>query len=182
MAPRRLGLIGAECTGKSTLALALAEELEGDVVPEYLRSFVELHGRPPMREEQYLVLWNQSRAEEDMVTGTTRSTVIADPAPLMTALYGLAYFEDRGLLEAGLTHARGYDLLVWCDQDIPWVADGAQRDGVAHRERVHALIGEILADEPGAAGLRTVQASGDLAERVAAVRRVWLPGAPAPST
>ena len=64
MPPRRIGLIGAECTGKSSLAHALADELPAVVAPEYLRGFVDQHGRTPRQDEQYLILWNQSRAEE----------------------------------------------------------------------------------------------------------------------
>lgn len=182
MAPRRLGLIGAECTGKSTLAVALAAEFDAAIVPEYLRAFVDLRGRTPTREEQYLVLWNQSRAEEEVASTTARQALVCDPAPLMTSLYSLAYFEDRSLLEAGLSHARGYDLLVWCDADIPWAADGAQRDGEPHRQQVHALIGAVLAHESGAADLQVLRVSGDLDARVAAVRSVWLPEALPEST
>jgi nicotinamide riboside kinase len=49
---RRLGLVGGECSGKSTLAAALAAALPALVVDESLRGFVEREARTPAREEQ----------------------------------------------------------------------------------------------------------------------------------
>ena len=41
MEPRLICLIGAECTGKTTLAQALAQQMAGLWVPEYLRQFTQ---------------------------------------------------------------------------------------------------------------------------------------------
>ena len=43
--------MGAESTGKSTLAAALGVSLPAVVVPESLRRFVDEHGRVPTRTE-----------------------------------------------------------------------------------------------------------------------------------
>ncbi|MGA0946718.1 MAG: AAA family ATPase, partial [Candidatus Nanopelagicales bacterium] len=40
MAPRRIGLLGGESSGKTTLAMGLADALPGFVAEEYLRDFV----------------------------------------------------------------------------------------------------------------------------------------------
>jgi nicotinamide riboside kinase len=182
MPPRRIGLIGAECTGKSTLAHALAATLPAVVIPEYLRGFVDQHGRTPRQDEQYLILWNQSRIEEEAAEAAAMDTLIADPAPLMTAIYSLAYFDDASLMEAGVAHARGYDLLVWCDDDLPWMADGPQRDGEAHRTRVHGVIRDVVTEHLSPQGLSVLVVSGSEPQRIDAVRRVWLPEHPREST
>ena len=182
MPPRRLGLIGAECTGKSTLAQSLSVDLSGVVVSEYLRGFVDQHGRTPTQDEQYLILWNQSRAEEEAAAITTQPVLIADPAPLMTAIYSVAYFDDSSLVEAGIAHARGYDLLVWCDDDIAWVADGGQRDGEVQRAHVHSVIREIVTGHLSAQDPPVLKVSGSVPQRIEAVRRVWLPEHPDEST
>lgn len=182
MPPRRLGLIGAECTGKTSLAQGLAADLPADVVPEYLRGFVDLHDRTPRQDEQFLILGNQSRAEEEAAAATSLPTLITDPAPLMTAIYSIAYFDDASLLEAGIAHARGYELLVWCGIDIPWRADGQQRDGRAQRLRVHEVIRDVVSDHLSPQGLPVLSVSGDTTQRIEAVRRVWLPEHPGEST
>src|ERR1035437_2749974 len=43
-AARLICIIGAECTGKTTLARALAEHFDCPWVPEYLRDFCDAHG------------------------------------------------------------------------------------------------------------------------------------------
>jgi nicotinamide riboside kinase len=64
--PRRIGLIGAESSGKSTLAQALAAILPACVVPEVLREFTSDHGRPPRIHEQRAVLESQMEREDDL--------------------------------------------------------------------------------------------------------------------
>ena len=50
--PVRVCLMGAECTGKSTLAQALAAHFGGLWVPEYLRAFCDRQGRTPTIDTQ----------------------------------------------------------------------------------------------------------------------------------
>ena len=52
MRVRRVGLLGGESTGKSTLALALADALPAFVAEEYLRDFVASFGRTPLLVDQ----------------------------------------------------------------------------------------------------------------------------------
>jgi hypothetical protein len=61
--PLRIGLIGAESTGKTTLAAQLARATGGLWVPEYLRDFCVLHGRPPRADEQQGVIDGQIARE-----------------------------------------------------------------------------------------------------------------------
>ena len=63
MEPRLIALLGAECTGKTTLAQALAQRLGVAWVPEYLRSFCDAKGRTPRHEEQAHIVQEQTRGE-----------------------------------------------------------------------------------------------------------------------
>ena len=147
MEPRLICLIGAECTGKTTLAQALAARLGGLWVPEYLRSFTDLHGRTPEQREQLGVLQEQVRMETAMLN-TARSKecawVFCDTVPLLTAVYSDHVFGDASLYpQAHGLHAR-YALTLLLESDIPWVADGVQRDGMADRAVVQARIEHAL--------------------------------------
>jgi nicotinamide riboside kinase len=147
MEPRLICLIGAECTGKTTLAQALAARMGGLWVPEYLRRFTDTHGRPPERHEQLGVLNEQVRRETAMLD-TARSEacawVFCDTAPLLTAVYSDHIFGDKSLYpQAHGLHAR-YALTLLLEPDIPWVADGMQRDGETVRADVQARIERAL--------------------------------------
>lgn len=168
---RRLGLIGGECTGKSTLARALAPGWSAEVVPEALRAFVAERRRAPAAEEQAGLLAVQQAAED--AAAARASVVIADPAALMTAIYSMAYFDDASLLEWGCSLAAGYELVVWCGTDLPWEPDGLQRDGPQAREQVDALIREVVETRLTPRGVRVLQVAGPTPDRVAAVERAW---------
>lgn len=159
---RRIGLLGGECTGKSSLASALADTLGACVVREQVRAFVELHGRAPHAHEQGAIMQDQIDAESAVGRTGERDWLIGDPAPLMTAVYSQVYFDDDSLTAQGLRHAALYDVLLWCDQDIPWVPDGSQRDGPDFRAREHEVIASLVDEH----ALPAVLLSGGLDERV----------------
>lgn len=166
--PALAALLGGECTGKSTLGAGLAEKFDGVVVPEKLRQFVETVGRPPTRDEQSELMNAQiaaERASVDHAVAAGRTLIIADPAVLMTAIYSIVYFDDDSLLSVALAHQLTYELTVLCGSEIPWRADGAQRDGQEFRERTTAVIERIVTDYE----LPVLRVAGPLDERLAAV-------------
>lgn len=174
----RIGLIGAECSGKSVLADALAQELHGCVVHEVLRTFVAEHGRPPRRDEQVGILAAQRAAEDRVAAQCPGELVVADPAPLMTAIYSRAYFDDDSLLDAAVADIESYDLVVWCGIDLPWVPDEGQRDGPEQRARVDSLIAAVVRDRLEPAGAPLIRVHGPVAQRVGQVQRAWQPRGP----
>ena len=147
--PRLICLIGAECTGKTTLAQALAQQMGGVWVPEYLRSFTERNGRTPERTEQASILKEQVRQETAALAQARRqgqTLVFCDTAPLLTAIYSDVVFADTSLYpQAHGLHDR-YAVTLLLEPDIPWVADGLQHDGMQWRAKVHARIEKALAD------------------------------------
>jgi nicotinamide riboside kinase len=144
---QRICLIGAECTGKSTLAQALAAHFGGLWVPEQLRSFCDLNGRTPRSDEQAALMRAQFEQEEQVAAlalQTGADYVFCDSAPLLTAIYSDYYFADRSLFDcAHALHAR-YALTLVLQPDLPWQPDGLQRDGETVRAAVHALVQHAL--------------------------------------
>ncbi len=99
-----ISVLGAECTGKSTLCPALATAENGRWLAEYVREFCALHDRPPRQDEQAHVVAEQIRREQ--VAARESGRVFVDSSPLMTAIYSIHYFDDRSLLEPALAHQR----------------------------------------------------------------------------
>lgn len=159
---QRIAVIGAECTGKTSLCEALAERYGGLWVPEALREFVDRAGRAPHVDEQAPVMWEQMEREAAAVQRAragAHKLVAFDSVPLATALYSRLYFADDSLLAPALEHHRShYDITLVTDIDLPWEPDGLQRDGPDMRQRFHALLIDCLAQH--AIGHTPVQGTG----------------------
>ena len=167
MQPRRIGLLGGESTGKSTLARGLADALPAFVAEEYLRDFVAAYGRTPLPHDQEgIFLTQQATVATVMRAAEFADTpwVVADPLPLMTAVYSIVYFDDDALLAAGIDDASSYDLVLWCAPDIAWQAELGVRDGVDYRDRADAVIADLIAPV-----LPLHRISGSESQRLAAV-------------
>ena len=136
-------IIGAESTGKTTLAQALAAEFDCPWVAEYLRDFCESHKRTPSQYEQSLILKTQVINEVSATVSArarSRPYVFCDTAPLLTAIYSDFVFADTSLYaRARELHSR-YALTLLLAPDIAWVADGMQRDGPHVRDPITDLI------------------------------------------
>ncbi|CAN5478803.1 hypothetical protein BH11PSE7_BH11PSE7_00570 [soil metagenome] len=142
----RIALLGAESTGKTRLAQDLAAHLQAQgrsvaIVPEVLREWCDQQGRTPRQDEQFAIAQEQARR----VDAARADIVIADTTPLMIAIYSDMLFADTSLYDFALAHQRSYDLTLVTGLDLPWVADGLQRDGPHVREPVDALLRAALA-------------------------------------
>lgn len=157
---RLIALLGAECTGKTTLGLALARELGGGFVPEYLREWCDAQGRTPRPAEQWHIAAEQ--AKRISAAADRHALVFCDTTPLITALCSQHYFDDDALLPDALAWQRGCALNLLCAPDLPWEPDGIQRDGPEVRQRMHARLRHAL----NASGLAWAEVTGLQASRL----------------
>ncbi len=162
----KIALLGAESTGKTRLAGEIAARLREQgksvaVVPEVLRQWCEREGREPRPQEQLPI----AREQEERVDTAARDheIVIADTTALMVAIYSGMLFADGDLYQFALERQRRYDLTLVTGLDLPWIADGLQRESPQGREPVDALVRRALAD--AAVAYRVVYGQGG--ERVA---------------
>lgn len=140
-------LLGAESTGKTTLARELTEALKQRglrvaMVSEYLREFCERVRRTPALDEQAGIAAEQQRRIEQ--ARHTHDVVIADTSGLMVAVYNELIFGDHGLYPQTLEWQRAFDLTLLTAIDIPWVDDGLCRDGSHVREPVDDMVRHAL--------------------------------------
>jgi len=145
----KIALLGAESTGKTRLSQDLAAWFNARgrsavAVPEALRDWCAAAGRTPRPEEQMGIAQEQEqRVDRALASGA--EVVIADTTAVMVAIYSAMLFEDGSLYRFALERQRSYDVTLVTGLDIPWVADGLQRDGPHVREPVDALVRESLA-------------------------------------
>ncbi|MBL0424467.1 ATP-binding protein [Ramlibacter alkalitolerans] len=143
---QRIALLGAESTGKTTLAADLADHLRGRgldavAVPEVLREWCTRTGRLPRPDEQ-LAIAEEQEARVD-AAATQADLVIADTSALMVAIYAGMLFEEGALYRFALARQRRYDATLVTGLDIAWTPDGLHREA-ASREQVDALVRDHL--------------------------------------
>ena len=145
----RIAIVGAESTGKTTLAAALAAHLTQTTkqrvvwVPEVLREWCDRAGRTPRADEQAAIL----QAQQDRIdaAAAAHDIVVCDTTPLMTAVYSRLVFGDCWLDTRAAEWHRHIDLTLLTALDLPWVADGLQRVGPQVREPVDSALRELMA-------------------------------------
>jgi nicotinamide riboside kinase len=185
----RIAILGAESTGKSTLALALAQALAAPslstpavpsgaqpsspawrvaVVPETLREWCEREGRTPKADEQRSIMAEHHRRIEQ--AALHHDIVLCDTTALMTAIYSRTVFGDRSLEAEAMALHRSMAATLLTALDLPWVADGLQREGAHVREPVDRVLRELLLTHGigfsvihGSGASRTAQALAALA-------------------
>jgi nicotinamide riboside kinase len=158
----KVALLGAESTGKSTLARDLAAHFnslgrKSEAVPEALRDWCETNARTPRPEEQMGIAEEQERRVDEACTRA--EVVIADTTAIMVAIYSAILFEDHSLLRFAVERQRSYDVTLVTGLDIPWVADGLQRDGPHVQGPVDAQVRALL--DKHAISYRVVYGTGD---------------------
>lgn len=160
---KRVVMVGAESTGKTTLAEAVAEAWETVWVPEYGRLFWE--------SRQYLADQTWTSADFDHIAATqtnwinelasqaTTGVVIVDTDALATEVWRERYLGTETTVPSSTA-----DLYVVCAPDFAWVQDGT-RESADQRQAMH----ERTLDLVGRAGVDHVVVEGPRADRVKAV-------------
>jgi NadR type nicotinamide-nucleotide adenylyltransferase len=160
-------LMGAESTGKSSLAKALAEEVDTTWVHEYGRDYYEAHGGKMTLEGYTEIAKEHIRREEAAKTlPETKEFIFVDTNALTTLMFSYLYERDSdpelmGIAEKCISRYFGW---ILCDDDIPFEQDG-WRDDELTRKRMQGAIIQDLATR----GIKFHRVSGSIPERVNSV-------------
>src|SRR5688500_14117177 len=106
-----IAVVGAESTGKTTLAAALAPRLAADSglcvvwVPELLREWCDTMGRTPRADEQAGIL--HAHDARIRAAAAHSDVVVCDTTALMISIYSRLLFDDRSLEATAAEMHRG---------------------------------------------------------------------------
>ena len=162
----RVVVTGSECTGKTTLAKALAAHYETTWVPEFARRFVRDKGDAPAYEDVEAIARGQMAIEEEAAAEAS-GLLVQDTDLLSTVVYSHHYYGDCPRWVEETLDDRAADLYLLAGIDVPWAPDGEQRDRGGRRDEMQGLFRTALRER----GLRFVEINGSVDERLAAATK-----------
>jgi HTH-type transcriptional regulator, transcriptional repressor of NAD biosynthesis genes len=150
--PTRVAILGAECSGKTTLCAELKKSLASDavdtkIIPEALREFCHRLNRVPRMEEQLGIMREQIALEvfaEKASTLNQPQLTISDCAPITIAIYSELYFSDLSLYSEAEKFHKNYDLSILLSPNLGWQSDGIFRESPQAQQRFHHRMKQWL--------------------------------------
>jgi NadR type nicotinamide-nucleotide adenylyltransferase len=134
---------GSECTGKTTLAGEIAQAFEAPCSPEFVREYLDRKGIELDASDVEPIARGQIRVE-DAAEASASAVLVKDTDLVSTMVYARHYYGACPPWIAASAHARRGDLYLLLHPDVPWIADGLQRDRPADRRQIHALFRDAL--------------------------------------
>jgi NadR type nicotinamide-nucleotide adenylyltransferase len=157
----RVVVTGSESTGKTTLAEQLARHFRAELVPEFVREYAEArHG--VIEYADHGPIARGQMALEDAAMERGKPIVVQDTDLLSTVVYCEHYFGKCPAWIAEAARNRAPDLYLFCEVDVPWIADGV-RDRGHMREEMQHLFRNAVRDS----GAPVAVITGDRTERLA---------------
>lgn len=121
---KKIAIIGAESTGKSTLCERLATHYGTVFVPEYARHYFETHdvNHYTLRELEFIA---QKQLDlEHTLLSKANTYLFCDTAPITLKIWAQHQFNEVPEVILDFVRTSHYDLYLLCNNDVTWVADG----------------------------------------------------------
>ena len=149
---RRVVLIGAESTGKTTLAQLLARHFHTEWVPEFGREHWERkvagltmdNPLPAWTPEEFVHIAREQQSREDTLAGSANRVLFCDTNAFATGTWFERYHQRRHAEVDAIGASDKVHLYLITAPDVPFVQDGF-RDGEKIRDWMHARFVEQVA-------------------------------------
>ena len=144
----KIALFGPESTGKTTLAIQLAEHFKTAWAPEFARDYLQEKWEKSSQicdvNDMLPIAYGQTKLENDSLS-VANKFLFCDTNLLVTKVFSEVYYNfcDPLLEKAALKHE--YDLFFLTNIDVPWEKDDL-RDKPEGRESVFAVFKQTLID------------------------------------
>jgi NadR type nicotinamide-nucleotide adenylyltransferase len=149
-------ITGSECTGKTTLANELAAHFSAPCSPEHVRDYLDRKGMPLDASDVEAIARGQVDVEDAAIAAST-GLVVKDTDLVSTVVYSRHYYGGCPAWVEQAARERLGNLYLLLSPDVPWIADGMQRDRPSGRAQLHDLFRHRLES----LGARFVEISGD---------------------
>lgn len=147
---KRVCVLGAESTGTTTLARALAEHYRTLWVPEYGRELSEVklaRGEMQWRSEEFETVALEQNRREAAAARKANRILIGDTNSFATVQWHRRYLGTHSEAVARIAAQNRCDLYLLTGDEIPFAQDGL-RDGEHIRHEMHGWFREALKAQP----------------------------------
>jgi HTH-type transcriptional regulator, transcriptional repressor of NAD biosynthesis genes len=147
---KRVCVLGAESTGTTTLARALAERLGTVWVGEFGRERSEQKrtaGDLDWRSDEFTAIAAEQARREDLAARLANRVLICDTNAFATVLWHRRHMGSHSEAVAEIARRGRCDLYLLTGDEIPFVQDGL-RDGEQIRHEMHRWFETALEDQP----------------------------------
>ena len=168
----RLTLIGPESTGKTTLAIALAEHYHTSWAPEYLREFCQRKWEKTgivCEWDDLIPILQGSLHNEQEAAIRARGLVILDTNPITLEIYSKLYYRKvPAAIKKASAKRPENEFYILTNTDVPW-----EFDVLRDRENERDYILDLMKSEFIQRKLPYLLVSGPVEERLKQINR-WL--------
>jgi HTH-type transcriptional repressor of NAD biosynthesis genes len=164
---RRIAILGAESTGKTTLAQRLAQRFDTTWVPEYGRAYCERLDARALSLADFDAIGLGQLAAEGAAAHEANRVLICDTDLLTTCTWSELITGTRPAWLAAAARERSYAHVLLLDADVPWIDDGTR----VLRDRRHEHT-TLLVDGLRQAGQSYTLLSGSFADRFDEASRI----------
>lgn len=169
---KRVCILGAESTGTTTMARALADYYQTSWIAEYGREYwirkMEQGDIETWDESEFVHIAEEQSRREDIAARTANKVLFCDTDAFATSVWFERYMNRRSARLEAVGNDRRYHLTFLTGDEIPFEQDGF-RDGEHIRHWMHQRFLERLTE----VGRRYVLLSGDHERRLGqAVREI----------
>jgi NadR type nicotinamide-nucleotide adenylyltransferase len=163
----RVCVVGAESTGKTTLARDLAGHYGVPFVPEFGRHYTEAMPAPTRyswTSEDFRTIASVQCRFEDDAARWVGPLLVCDTNSFVTSVFHEAYLGHRDPELEAVAAARRYDVHLLCGEETPFVQDGT---GLRHEGVPRARMQERYVRHLEEGGHRFARVEGTRSERLA---------------
>jgi NadR type nicotinamide-nucleotide adenylyltransferase len=143
---KRVCVLGAESTGTTTLAKALAKHLQTICVDEFGREYSELKllkNNLAWRTDEFTMIAAEQMRREDAAARCANRVLICDTNAFATTLWHRRYLGTHSREVEEVARNGRCDLYLLTGDEIPFVQDGL-RDGEHMRHEMHTWFDQAL--------------------------------------
>lgn len=137
----KVAIVGAEATGKSTLAENLAKYYQSIWVPEYAREYLTRLSRKYTFDDILAIAQGQNQLiSESIAKNPSMSIIFFDTELLVTHIWCEYVFGKHHSWIAENLAKQNFDLYLLCNTDLPWEYDVLrEQPSLEKRKEIHSL-------------------------------------------